>query len=107
MASTMSPVKLRRRFFDGFESFMVALGVLFMALSVAAVAAVILLIIALPGTDVDFPTGTGLPTNPATIRIAKIFGIVLFGLLALVAYAVSDLLLEHPWDRLRRRLRKR
>jgi hypothetical protein len=78
-----------------------------MALSVASVVAAILLIIALPGTDVDFPTGTGLPTNPATIRIAKIFGIVLFGLLALVAYAVSDLLLEHPWDRLRRRLRKR
>jgi hypothetical protein len=73
----------------------------------ASLLIVIAKVIALPSADVDFPTGTGLPTNPATIRIAKIFGIVLFGLLALVAYSVSDLLLEHPWKRLRRRLRKR
>jgi hypothetical protein len=86
---------------------MVALGVLFMVVSVASLLIVIALLITLPSADVDFPTGTGLPTNPATIRIAKIFGIVLFGLLALVAYSVSDLLLEHPWKRLRRRLRRR
>lgn len=92
---------------DGFEVFMAALGTLFLIVSVASVAIVLGLIIALPATDVDFPTGTGLPTNPATIRIAKIFGIVFFGLLGLVAYSVSDLLLEHPWQRLRRRLRKR
>jgi hypothetical protein len=100
-------MRVRRRSFDGFEGFMVALGVLFMALSVVSIVVVIALVIALPSADVDFPTGTGLPTNPSTIRIAKIFGIVLFGLLALVAYSVSDLLLEHPWQRLRRWLRKR
>jgi hypothetical protein len=99
-------MRVRRRSFDGFEAFMVVLGVLFMALSVASVVVAVALLIALPSADVDFPTGTGLPTNPATIRIAKIFGIALFGLLALVAYSVSDLLLDHPWQRLRRRLRK-
>jgi hypothetical protein len=92
---------------DGFETFMATLGLLFMAVSIVSVVVAVALVIALPGTDVDFPTGTGLPTNPATIRIAKIFGILLFALLAVIAYAVSDLLLEHPWARLRRRLRKR
>jgi len=86
---------------------MLALGILFMVVSVASVVIVIGLFIALPSSDVDFHIGTGLPTNPATMRVAKIIGIVLLGLLGLVAYSFSDLLLEHPWERLRRRLRKR
>lgn len=100
-------MRLRRRSFDGFEAVMVGLGVFFMAVSVASALIVVALIIALPDADVNFPTGTGLPTNPATMRIAKIFGILLFGLLAVIAYAVSDLLLERPWERLRRRFRNR
>jgi hypothetical protein len=100
-------VRLGKRSIDGFETFMTGVGWLFLAVSVASVLVTLALVVSLPGADVDFPTGTGLPTNPATIRIAKIFGILLFGLLAVVAYSVSDLLLEHPWDRLRRRLRKR
>lgn len=100
-------VRLGKRSVNGFETFTAALGLLFMAVSLASVVVVVMLLVALPGSDVDFPTGTGLPTNPATIRIAKIFGILFFALLGVVAYSVSDLLLEHPWQRVRRRLRKR
>jgi hypothetical protein len=100
-------MRLGKRSVDGFETFMTALGLLFMAVFMASAVVTVALIVALPATDTEFPTGTGLPTNPATIRIAKIFGIVLFSLLGLVAYSVSDLLLEHPWQRLWRRLRRR
>jgi hypothetical protein len=100
-------MRVGKRSVYGLESVLVVLGVAFMVLSVVSVLFAVGLIVALPNSDIDFPDGSGLPINPATMRIAKVFGILLFGLLALIAYAVADLLLEHPLGRLRRRLRNR
>jgi hypothetical protein len=100
-------MRVGKRSVYGLESLLVFLGVGFMVLSVVSLVVVISLIVALPNADIDFPNGSGLPINPATMRIAKIFGILLFGLLALIAYSVADLLLEHPWGRFRRRLKNR
>jgi hypothetical protein len=100
-------MRVGKRSVYGLESMLVVLGVAFMVLSVVSVLFAVGLIVALPNPDIDFPDRSGLPINPATMRTAKVFGILLFGLLALIAYAVADLLLEHPLGRLRRRLRNR
>lgn len=103
----MRAVKVGKRSVYGLESALVVLGVAFMAISVVSLLFAVGLVVAMPNPDIDFPDGSGLPVNPATMRVAKIFGILLFGLLALIAYSVADLLLEHPVERLRRRFRKR